>query len=247
MGNQMFGPPASTYGGPPSSLMSQPTHNNSLTAEPSVPGSSGPYGSSFAPPMASSFVGSGPQRSTSGANKNLPSSASSSALSAAPLPAVPASSNGAPVGEMQSLFSEEPGSVEDESVMRKNEAGRLFRYHLDNFRRNPTYCLPRSLNPTLVQRTVPHEQIIDSIPFPEFRDRMILLKDRYLLPEVCHGLFMNCTIHGDDVLQHTNWELHRPFLEKYPFLIGENTLAIANKWRRERGDPEISMGEILKE
>lgn len=68
------------------------------------------------------------------------------------------------------------------------------RYHLDNFRRNPAYCLPRSLNPTLVQRTVPHgrsfffslscplyltftpEQIIDGIPFPELRDRMILMK-----------------------------------------------------------------------
>lgn len=31
------------------------------------------------------------------------------------------------------------------------------------------------------------------------------------------------------------------------FLVDENTLAIANKWRRERGDPEITMAELIKE
>jgi len=61
---------------------------------------------------------------------------------------------------------------------------------------------------------VAHEQIIDSIPFPELRDRMILLKDRYSLAEVIHSLFVHSTIHGDDVLQHTNWELHKPWLER---------------------------------
>ncbi|KAG9009145.1 hypothetical protein FRB94_012417 [Tulasnella sp. JGI-2019a] len=115
------------------------------------------------------------------------------------------------------LFGEEiGGGVDDGGLLRKNEAGRLFKYHLDNFRRNPSYCLPKLLNPTLVQRTVPHEQIIDSVPFAELRDRMILLKDRFSLPEVLHQVFLNTTIHGDDILQQSNWELHKPFLERYP-------------------------------
>jgi len=73
---------------------------------------------------------------------------------------------------------------------------------------------------------------------------MILLKDRYSLPEVIHSLFLNSTIHGDDVMQHENWELHKPWLEKYPFLVDDSVLQIANKWRRERGDNEIARAEL---
>ncbi|KIO34049.1 hypothetical protein M407DRAFT_166757 [Tulasnella calospora MUT 4182] len=194
----------------------------------------GLYPASFAPPP-SSYLGQGP-RSASGSN--LPPMGSNNSTT-------PKSSSAAK--ELASLFRDEWANVDDPDVLKKNEAARLFRYHLDNFRRNPGYHLPRSLNPTLVQRTVAHEQIIDNIPFPELRDRMILLKERYSLAEVVHTLFMNCTIHGDDVLAHENWELHKPWLEKFPFLVDENTLAIANKWRRERGDPEITMAELIKE
>ncbi|KAG8862309.1 hypothetical protein FRB96_001888 [Tulasnella sp. 330] len=145
------------------------------------------------------------------------------------------------------LFGDEIGGVDDGGLLRKNEAGRLFKYHLDNFRRNPSYCLPKLLNPTLVQRTIPHEQIIDSVPFADLRDRMILLKDRFSLPDVLHQMFLNATLHGDDILQQSNWELHKPWMERYPFLVAETTLAIANRWRTQRGEPEITMAELNKE
>jgi len=76
---------------------------------------------------------------------------------------------------------------------------------------------------------------------------MILLKDRFSLAEVCHSLVMMTTIHGDDVLQHSNWELHRGWMERFPFLVEEKTLAIANKWRKERGEAEITLAELLKD
>jgi hypothetical protein len=68
------------------------------------------------------------------------------------------------------------------------------------------------------------------------------------------------TIHGDDVLTHSNWEIGEKFLRKYGyenrcpscywnlsdirFLIDAATLNIANRWRRERGEPEIRLSDI---
>lgn len=88
----------------------------------------------------------------------------------------------------------------------------ILSYHLDNYKRNNAYCLPQSLRPTLVQRSVQlthvwrkayrpkiielfHmvrcavytqellsdiilESVIDSIPHPELRDRLILLRSQ---------------------------------------------------------------------
>jgi hypothetical protein len=59
------------------------------------------------------------------------------------------------------------------------EAQKLISYHLDNYKRNSSYCLPGSLRPTLVQRTVPHESVIDRIPHPDLRDRLILLRGTF--------------------------------------------------------------------
>jgi len=210
------------------------------------PSMSGPQGSlPLASPMYSAFTSTLSPYVGGGSGQHSASGNGMSTISNTPTMAPAAQPSAPATGD--SLFGEEPASVEDEALMRKNEAGRLFRYHLDNFRRNPAYHLPRSLNPTLVQRTIPHEQIIDSIPFPELRNRMILLKDRYALPEVIHSLFVNSTIHGDDVLSHENWELHRPWLEKYSFLVDETLLATANKWRSARGEPEISMCDVGKD
>ena len=74
---------------------------------------------------------------------------------------------------------------------------------------------------------------------------------------------MAVTIHGDDVLAHSNWEIGEKFLRKYgyghcrplqatwtypnaliSFLIDAATLNIANRWRRERGEPEIRLSDI---
>ena len=75
------------------------------------------------------------------------------------------------------------------------------------------------------------EGIIDGIPHPEIRNRMILLRGRMLLlllissdganlgrfnlAECIHSYLGSTTIHGDDVLAHANWEIHENWLRQY--------------------------------
>ncbi|KAK0498474.1 hypothetical protein EDD18DRAFT_90352 [Armillaria luteobubalina] len=135
-------------------------------------------------------------------------------------------------------------TIEDEDDPNKNEAYKLIHYHLDNYKRNSAYCLPSSLRPTLVQRTVPHESVIDRILHPELRDRMILLRGRFDLVDCLLEYRNAVTIHGDDVLAHSNWEINEKWLRQYGFLVEQATLNIMNRWRRERGEPDLRLADI---
>ncbi|KIL68135.1 hypothetical protein M378DRAFT_100731 [Amanita muscaria Koide BX008] len=137
-----------------------------------------------------------------------------------------------------------PAEQVEEDDQSKNEAYKLITYHLDNFKRNANYCLPASLRPTLVQRTVPHESVIDRILHPDLRDRMILLRGRYDLVDCLFDYRNAVTIHGDDVLAHSNWEINEKWLRQYGFLADQITLNVCNRWRRERGEPELSLADV---
>ncbi|KAI0049565.1 hypothetical protein FA95DRAFT_833650 [Auriscalpium vulgare] len=157
-----------------------------------------------------------------------------------------------------------PSNSEDLELLdpKSLEAQKLISYHLDNYKRNSAYCLPASLRPTLVQRTVPHgshpltligscsdssfvaESVIDRIIHPDLRDRLILLRGRFNLVDCLHDYAQGVTLHGDDVLAHTNWEIGETWLRRYGFLIDPNTLNTCNKWRRERGLQELRMVDI---
>ncbi|KAI0829455.1 hypothetical protein BC628DRAFT_1138636 [Trametes gibbosa] len=143
--------------------------------------------------------------------------------------------------------SQQQQQVEDDVEPKKNDAYKLIHYHLDNYKRNNNYCLPSSLRPTLVQRTIPHESVIDNVLHPELRDRMILLRDRFNLVDCLHDYRYAITIHGDDVLAHNNWEIAESWLQRYKFLVDPATLNITNRWRRERGDPELHVSEYSSE
>ncbi|KAF8313419.1 hypothetical protein DL93DRAFT_2081116 [Clavulina sp. PMI_390] len=131
-----------------------------------------------------------------------------------------------------------------ENEPKRKEAGKLIKYHLDNYRRNENYFLPASLRPTLVQRTVSHDPLVDGIIYPEVRDRMILLKDQYDFAKCLTEFLWTVIIHGDDVLAHNNWELGEQWLRTYGFLVDDGVLACCNKWRRARGDVELTMADI---
>ncbi|KAJ7699911.1 hypothetical protein B0H17DRAFT_977243 [Mycena rosella] len=137
-----------------------------------------------------------------------------------------------------------PEQAEEDDDPNKSEAYKLIHYHLDNYKRNTAYCLPSSLRPTLVQRTVPHESVIDRILHPELRDRMILLRGRFDLVDCLLDYRNAVTIHGDDVLAHGNWEISEKWLRQYGFLVDPATLNIVNKWRRERAEPELRIADI---
>ncbi|KAL4081712.1 hypothetical protein V8B97DRAFT_81446 [Scleroderma yunnanense] len=140
--------------------------------------------------------------------------------------------------------SEEPDDEEELRDPKKVEAMKLIKYHLDNYARNSAYCLPSSLRPTLVQRTVNHESIIDRIVHPELRDRIILLRGQFSLADCLFDYKKAVKIHGDDVLAHANWELTEWWLRKYSYLVEKATLDICNRWRRERGEVELKMSDI---
>jgi len=143
----------------------------------------------------------------------------------------------------QSGETRDDDEEEEDNDPKRNEAFKLINYHLDNYRRNRSYCLPASLRPTIVQRTMSHESVIDRVLHPELRDRMILLRDKYDLVDLLVEMRSAVTIHGDDVLAHQNWELSEAFVRKFSYLVDASLLKIVNRWRRERGDQEIILPE----
>ncbi|KAK7061586.1 BZIP domain-containing protein [Favolaschia claudopus] len=158
-----------------------------------------------------------------------------------PSPGVPSAT---PIQPPQTNQMSPPEPTEEDDDPNKSEAYKLIHYHLDNYKRNTAYCLPSSLRPTLVQRTVPHESVIDRILHPELRDRMILLRGRFDLVDCLLDYRNAVTIHGDDVLAHGNWEISEKWLRQYGFLVDPATLNIVNRWRRERGEPELRIADI---
>ncbi|KAH7344885.1 hypothetical protein B0J17DRAFT_637379 [Rhizoctonia solani] len=125
------------------------------------------------------------------------------------------------------------------------EAGALIKYHIDNYRRSDNYHLPPSLRPTLTQRTVQHNGVIDGLIFPGMRDRAILLSGRFDLAECFADLMRAVIIHGDDVLAHANWEISLNWMKRYHFLVEESILNQSiNPWRRKRGERELTMQDI---
>lgn len=82
---------------------------------------------------------------------------------------------------------------------------------------------------------MPHEHAIDGILFPTMRDRMILMRGRYDLVEAFHGYITEFTLHGDDALDHRNWEASERWLNNYSVIADEEVYGITNKWRVARG------------
>ncbi|KAJ7047537.1 hypothetical protein C8F04DRAFT_1059263 [Mycena alexandri] len=175
----------------------------------------------------------------SGVNMGVDSSLPALSFSP-PAPAPPAAMQQQPQTNQMSP----PDQAEEDDDPNKSEAYKLIHYHLDNYKRNTAYCLPSSLRPTLVQRTVPHESVIDRILHPELRDRMILLRGRFDLVDCLLDYRNAVTIHGDDVLAHSNWEISEKWLRQYGFLVDPATLNIVNRWRRERAEPELRIADI---
>ncbi|KAG1816850.1 uncharacterized protein BJ212DRAFT_1353644, partial [Suillus subaureus] len=144
----------------------------------------------------------------------------------------------------QKLSTEEPDDhdMAEFREPRKVEAMKLIRYHLDNFMRNSAYILPASLRPTLVQS--PSQSVIDRIIYPELRDRIILLRGQFSLADCFFDYSKAIKVYEDDVLSHHNWELAEWWLRKYSHLVDKPTLNVCNRWRRERGEPDLLLSDI---
>ena len=65
----------------------------------------------------------------------------------------------------------------------------------NSFRLDTNYHLPSSLKPTLVQRTVPHDPIIDGLPFANMRDKLILQEGKVDLNKIATILVTTTVSH----------------------------------------------------
>jgi hypothetical protein len=89
------------------------------------------------------------------------------------------------------------------------------RYHLEQYKKDPSYNLPACLRPTVFQRTVPHDHFIDGIVWPQMRDKLIVNKGNLDLADCLHELLSNAMIHSDDMMDTDAWEVGEGWFVKY--------------------------------
>lgn len=114
----------------------------------------------------------------------------------------------------------------------------------------PTNHLPVTWRPTASQITVPHHPVIDFLPWPSVRDRVLMI---FSLPEearppqaagpmalvnLVYDLEDNSEgvrIYGGDPYEASSWEVGQVFFERWWFLFDRDIIETSNNWRRLRG------------
>ncbi|KAK9895686.1 hypothetical protein P389DRAFT_67759 [Cystobasidium minutum MCA 4210] len=142
-----------------------------------------------------------------------------------------------------SLPSIPPGFSPDELINSNPllAAIHIISFHLRNKAADPNYKLPTALEPTPQQGSTPHDRRLDGILHREWRTRLLSKLD-YNINELLQDLMQAATVHpGDNLLDPANWELSETFLRKYKHTITPDVLSDSNKWRRSRGDAEITL------
>ncbi|KEY74474.1 hypothetical protein S7711_04509 [Stachybotrys chartarum IBT 7711] len=119
---------------------------------------------------------------------------------------------------------------------------------------------PPNLSPTLMQATVPHEDWIDIMPHPVWRDNLILWSGTFdkdeLSSDIVGGLFegaaaSDCGERGivvwSPVWHPMGWELSEGFLRKWGWVIQgceEEVLTTTNRWRAKRGEAPLTINPL---
>ncbi|KAK7749998.1 hypothetical protein SLS62_008107 [Diatrype stigma] len=120
--------------------------------------------------------------------------------------------------------------------------------------------LPPHLQPTRAQSTVPHHPVLDLLPWPVVRDRLItvlslpegarpcsngagggggvnmaLVQFSYDMEDAAEGI----RIWGGDVYDPRAWEVGQALFERWWFVFDREVVAQSNYWRRLRGAGEL--------
>lgn len=124
--------------------------------------------------------------------------------------------------------------------------------------------LPANLQPTMIQMTVPHHPIIDLLPWPRVRDRMItvlsqppefrppqaashtaLLDFVYDVEDSSEGIRLS----GSDPYSANNWEVGEKVFHSWWWIFDRDVLKRSNELRKLRGAPLLGSqpGNILGE
>ncbi|RUS19798.1 hypothetical protein BC937DRAFT_86901 [Endogone sp. FLAS-F59071] len=103
--------------------------------------------------------------------------------------------------------------------------------------RHSTY----SITPTPLQLVVPHDPRIDLIPSKHMRDRLIVFHGAYDLDSLVQMLLEKAVYQGGNPDNPYNWELPDEFFSEYWFCCVQSDVDTTNKWRSERGAPNVNV------
>lgn len=117
--------------------------------------------------------------------------------------------------------------------------------------------VPRSLRPTLLQRTVPHHPWLDIFPFPQFRDNLIHAGDSLDSHDLCHDLtaFWDTRCSNARMLvwgtpwDPKNWEVTEDFARKWQLFLYDcpEILISTNFWRVKRDERPLIWREVFEQ
>ncbi|OOF96838.1 hypothetical protein ASPCADRAFT_396339 [Aspergillus carbonarius ITEM 5010] len=114
--------------------------------------------------------------------------------------------------------------------------------------------LPPALQPTLIQRTVPHHPWLDMIPIPKMRDNLILMEAVMDDTQLCHdmcgyqsaqaghnrpsGMGETGVIVWKNPWDPEGWEVTETFVQLWGWTIHDcwELFRSTNAWRRRRGE-----------
>lgn len=108
---------------------------------------------------------------------------------------------------------------------------------------------PLNLQPTALQRTVPHHPWIDLFPIPQMRDNILLSLRHLDMDELCGDLLdvkpgldgKPSLIVWGDPWDLRGWEATPLFLQKWGWMLEgcRDILQATNHWRESRGEDKI--------
>ncbi|KPM39354.1 hypothetical protein AK830_g7206 [Neonectria ditissima] len=108
---------------------------------------------------------------------------------------------------------------------------------------------PPNLQPTALQRTVPHHPWIDLFPIPQMRDNILRVYGHLNLDELCDDLLdVKPGLDGKPTLlvwgdpsDPSGWEASPDFLRKYGWMLWgcREIFQATNYWRQRRGEKTI--------
>ncbi|CAM1511245.1 Fc.00g087580.m01.CDS01 [Cosmosporella sp. VM-42] len=120
----------------------------------------------------------------------------------------------------------------------------------------PSNLLPAAWRPTVSQVMVPHHPMLDFLPWPTVRDRIINileLPDELRPPNAVGPLGLvnfaydvehnseGVRIYGGDPYDPKTWEVGQVLFERWWFLFDREIIETSNQWRRMRGAPQLLM------
>lgn len=99
---------------------------------------------------------------------------------------------------------------------------------------------PPSLSPTPLQYSIAHLPLIDVLPFPSMRHRILQSEAILDLDDLRRDVLeLGLKCWGRNPWNERGWELPKEFVEKWWFLIDERIVETTNFWRVERGEEAL--------